>query len=166
LDGVDIKSGIYFIGTTNYPDRIDPAFMNRSGRFDRTYEIGNPLEHTRKKFFESRKIGKLLAEYKVYNDDSIPDSDDGVVDLFVKNSQDLPMASLKELITSTSYLLAADTDMTIEDAVSKSYATLIDSRKKHLEAHQMYNQQQNEYMYRRPMSRFNNIAYSSLEDED
>lgn len=138
LDGVDVKSGAYFMGTTNYPDRIDPAFMNRSGRFDRTYKINNPSEGTRRLFFTSRKIGKLLAEYKVFKDDSISDTDDGVVELFVKNTHDLPMASLKEMITSTSYLLACNNDMTIEEAVEKTFNTINGSREEHAASHNAY----------------------------
>lgn len=135
LDGVDIKSGIYFIGTTNYPERIDPAFMNRSGRFDRAYKIDNPNEVTRKIFFESRKIGKLLAEYKVFKDSKKPDTDEGVISLFVKYSDNLPMASLKELITTTSYMLASNTELSVEEAVSSAYNMLTNSRNEHSEMH-------------------------------
>ena len=39
LDGATSKEGIFLIGTTNYPEKIDPALINRAGRFDRTYEI-------------------------------------------------------------------------------------------------------------------------------
>ncbi|WP_051620847.1 AAA family ATPase [Paenibacillus sp. UNC451MF] len=35
LDGATSKEGIFLIGTTNYPEHIDPALMNRAGRFDR-----------------------------------------------------------------------------------------------------------------------------------
>jgi SpoVK/Ycf46/Vps4 family AAA+-type ATPase len=35
LDGVTSKEGIFLIGTTNYPEKIDPGLMNRGGRFDR-----------------------------------------------------------------------------------------------------------------------------------
>jgi hypothetical protein len=34
LDGATSKEGIFLIGTTNYPEQIDPALMNRAGRFD------------------------------------------------------------------------------------------------------------------------------------
>ncbi len=42
LDGATTKEGIFLIGTTNYPERIDPALINRAGRFDRAYEIKRP----------------------------------------------------------------------------------------------------------------------------
>jgi hypothetical protein len=172
LDGVEIKSGIYFIGTTNYPDRIDPAFMNRSGRFDRTYKIDNPNETTRKLFFESRKIHELLSEYKVYKDDDKPDNKQGVIDLFVKNSENLPMANLKELITSVSYLLAAsNNNMSIEEAVSKSYNSLIRSRSEHMESVMNYNNQlrMNSNMMRgnrRPIPPYPNRINSIYNDDD
>lgn len=34
LDGATSKEGMYLIGTTNYPEKIDPALMNRAGRFE------------------------------------------------------------------------------------------------------------------------------------
>jgi len=138
LDGVDIKSGVYFIGTTNYPEQIDPAFMNRSGRFDRTYKIGNPSEATRRAFFESRKIGELLAEYKTFKDDSKKDSNKAVVELFTKFSDDLPMASLKEIMTGTQYLLALNPDMSIEEALEKTSETINNNKAEHAEAHEAY----------------------------
>ncbi|WP_235872130.1 ATP-binding protein [Siminovitchia acidinfaciens] len=42
LDGATSKEGIFLIGTTNYPEKIDPALINRAGRFDRAYEIKRP----------------------------------------------------------------------------------------------------------------------------
>lgn len=41
LDGDGGRVGVVLVGTTNNPDRIDPAIM-RSGRFDRHIEIGLP----------------------------------------------------------------------------------------------------------------------------
>jgi len=138
MDGVDIKSGVYFIGTTNYPEKIDPALLNRSGRFDRTYKIDNPSEEVRWKFFESRNIGELLSEFKVYKDDSKPDTDEGIVELFVKYSEGLPMANLKELITSVQYRLVTNPDMSIEEALETSHHSLIESRNEHISNHNEY----------------------------
>lgn len=138
LDGVEVKSGLYFIGTTNYPDSIDPAFMNRSGRFDRTYEIKNPSEATRRAFFESRDVGELLAEYKVFKDDSKPDTNEGVVELFVKFSDNLPMASLKEVLTSAQYILAGNSEMSVEEAVEQAYKHLTETRETHIESHNAF----------------------------
>lgn len=140
LDGVDITSGIYFIGTTNYPDRIDPAFMNRSGRFDRAYNIGNPSRNTRRKFFKSKNLNKLFEDYDVYQAIEVCDDEreKEIINLFVDYSESLPMASLKELITSTSYMLAADPCISIEEAVIKSYNTLTGDMMSHKESHIRY----------------------------
>jgi SpoVK/Ycf46/Vps4 family AAA+-type ATPase len=42
IDGASTLNGVFIIATTNYPDRIDSALMNRAGRFDRTYEVKKP----------------------------------------------------------------------------------------------------------------------------
>lgn len=138
LDGVDIKSGVYFIGTTNYPDKIDPAFMNRSGRFDRTYKINNPSKKTRKIFFESRKLGELLSGYDLTRNEKGSTKD--IIDAFVKYSDDMPMASLKEIITSTSYLLASGEYDTIKEALKQASSTICSNRENHINSHNQYKQ--------------------------
>ena len=138
LDGIDIQSGVYFIGTTNYPEHIDPAFMNRSGRFDRTYKIDNPSENIRRAFFQNRNIGELLSEYKVYKDDSGSDTNKGVIELFVKYSDNLPMANLKEIMTGTKYLLACNNDLTIEEAVETTSIILTKSKNEHVKSFNTY----------------------------
>ncbi|WP_261302193.1 AAA family ATPase [Paenibacillus andongensis] len=62
LDGATSKEGIFLIGTTNYPEQIDPALMNRAGRFDRAYEIKLPDLELRQIYLEQKGIGKLLSE--------------------------------------------------------------------------------------------------------
>jgi len=54
LDGATTKEGIFLIGTTNYPERIDKALINRAGRFDRTYEIELPTEELRFQYLLNR----------------------------------------------------------------------------------------------------------------
>lgn len=62
LDGATSKEGIFLIGTTNYPEQIDPALMNRAGRFDRAYEIKLPDLELRQIYLEQKGIGKLLSD--------------------------------------------------------------------------------------------------------
>lgn len=165
LDGVDITSGVFFIGTTNYPDRIDPAFMNRSGRFDRTYKIDNPSESTRRMYFKSRKLSKLLSYYKVFKDDSKPDTDDGIIDLFVKNSEGMPMANLKELITSTCYTLALNQDMSIEEALTTTYDNIVTTRQEHVQSYNL-NLANNRLDNSPRMVEIGNSGYSDDEDDE
>lgn len=134
FDGVHIPLGVFFIGTTNYPDRIDPAFMNRSGRFDRTHEIKNPEESTRRLYFKSKDLGKIFDQYKVFKDDSKQVYDGAIVDIFVDNSKDLPMANLKELITSTCYSLVDNIDISVEEAVISCYNNILSTRANHIKS--------------------------------
>ncbi|WP_127531330.1 AAA family ATPase [Paenibacillus kobensis] len=62
LDGATSKDGVFLIGTTNYPERIDPALMNRAGRFDRAYEVKLPDEATRCAYMIRRGMGRLVDE--------------------------------------------------------------------------------------------------------
>lgn len=132
LDGIDVKSGVYFIGTTNYPERIDPAIMNRSGRFDKAYEIPNPSKETRKLFFESRNVDTILDKFKT--------NDEDIVKLFVKYTEGLPMASLKEIITSVNYSLVSDSEneLTIEKAIELACEKIKGSKLEHIKAHNKF----------------------------
>ncbi|WP_052404882.1 ATP-binding protein [Bacillus rubiinfantis] len=67
LDGATSKEGIFLIGTTNYPEKIDPALMNRSGRFDRAYEIKWPTKDLRNQYLLSKKIERILSEKEIYD---------------------------------------------------------------------------------------------------
>ncbi|TYP68336.1 AAA family ATPase [Paenibacillus methanolicus] len=62
LDGATSKEGIFLIGTTNYPERIDPALMNRAGRFDRAYEIKLPDAELRDVYMRRKGFGMLAGE--------------------------------------------------------------------------------------------------------
>lgn len=135
LDGSDINSGILIIGTTNYPERIDSGFIERPGRFDSMHKIENPTEDTRRLFFESRNLYDLFSGYKITNN---TEKEVELVKLFVDNSAELPMASLKEIITSASYMLLENNDKTVEDAVIEVYSKKIESKNKHDEEHKKY----------------------------
>ncbi len=65
LDGATSKEGIFLIGTTNYPDKIDPGLMNRAGRFDRSYEIKLPAEELRLKYLRLRGFTAFSGEQGV-----------------------------------------------------------------------------------------------------
>jgi SpoVK/Ycf46/Vps4 family AAA+-type ATPase len=139
-----MKSGIYFIGTTNYPERIDGAFVNRSGRFDRMYKIPNPNETIRRAFFRSCKIGDILEGYKVHKDNS-ENNELSIVDLFVKYSDDLSMANLKELMISTQYMLISNRDKSIEEALESNYNTLKTIKTEHDNSHDEYEENYHRY---------------------
>jgi AAA+ superfamily predicted ATPase len=42
LDGFESNAGVVVLATTNHPDRLDPALMDRPSRFDRKYHFNLP----------------------------------------------------------------------------------------------------------------------------
>ena len=50
LDGFAANSGILTIATTNHPEKLDPAILDRPSRFDRKYHFGLPALDERRAF--------------------------------------------------------------------------------------------------------------------
>ena len=50
IDGVESMDKTLFIATSNHPDKLDEAIMNRRSRFDKKYFIDLPSEKMREKF--------------------------------------------------------------------------------------------------------------------
>ena len=50
MDGMSSNNGIMVLATTNHPELIDPAILNRPSRFDRKYTFGLPAEDERLAF--------------------------------------------------------------------------------------------------------------------
>ncbi|MBM4763702.1 ATP-binding protein [Bacillus sp. B15-48] len=86
LDGATSKEGIFLIGTTNYPEKIDPALINRAGRFDRAYEIKLPTEDLRYGYLLKKGMDQFI---------SLED-----VEKVVKETKGFSFAQLNELYTS------------------------------------------------------------------
>jgi SpoVK/Ycf46/Vps4 family AAA+-type ATPase len=47
LDGFNSNNGVVVIATTNHPERLDPAILDRPSRFDRKYYFQLPAEAER-----------------------------------------------------------------------------------------------------------------------
>lgn len=54
LDGIEPKEGLLVIGTTNNPERIDPALVHRPSRFDRVWRFEMPGREVRARYVTSR----------------------------------------------------------------------------------------------------------------
>lgn len=50
IDGAKTIENTIFIATTNYPDLVDPALINRPSRFDKVYKIDYPSKSCRERF--------------------------------------------------------------------------------------------------------------------
>ncbi|KIL37273.1 ATPase [Cohnella kolymensis] len=61
LDGATSREGIFLIGTTNYPEKIDPALINRAGRFDRAYEVKQPDERLRVHYLTRKGLQRIVS---------------------------------------------------------------------------------------------------------
>lgn len=56
LDGLEKNEGLLVIASSNHPERIDPALLNRPSRFDRLFHLGPPA------LAERRRYVSLLLE--------------------------------------------------------------------------------------------------------
>lgn len=105
LDGATTKEGIFLIGTTNYPEKIDPALINRAGRFDRAYEIKQPNETLRRNYLIKKQIIQFVSEAEL-ND-------------IAKKTRGLSIAQLNELYMSMAldwhYAKQVDVNRIIEE---------------------------------------------------
>lgn len=66
IDGMGQLDNTLIIATTNYPERLDPALLKRTSRFDKKYKIDYPSQESRKKFlvkFFPYINGELLEKY-------------------------------------------------------------------------------------------------------
>ncbi|WP_245844184.1 ATP-binding protein [Oceanobacillus rekensis] len=105
LDGATSKEGIFLIGTTNYPEKIDPALINRAGRFDRAYEIKQPDDALRSKYLHKKGMTKFLSEEMLTQ--------------LTKQTKGLSIAQLNELYMSVAlqwhYENQVDVDKIVKD---------------------------------------------------
>jgi AAA+ superfamily predicted ATPase len=57
LDGFEQNDGMLVLATTNHPERIDAAIVDRPSRFDRKYAFGLPDEEQRREYVELWNAG-------------------------------------------------------------------------------------------------------------
>ncbi len=90
LDGFEKNVGLVVLATTNHPERIDAAIINRPSRFDRKYHFGLPSCRQRSEFLKSwrRKLSNQVdwSEY--------------TVEELANNTEGFSFAYLKELVVS------------------------------------------------------------------
>ncbi len=91
LDGFATNHGLITIGTTNYPERLDPALSERPSRFDVKYVFPLPSVNERRRYLQ-RWSARLDAAMQ-----PSPDT----IDRVAAQTQDFSFAFLKELTTSS-----------------------------------------------------------------
>lgn len=104
LDGATSKEGIFLIGTTNYPEKIDPALINRAGRFDRAYEIQQPDEQLRQKYLLKKHVDQFVEAE--------------IVSEIAKKTNGLSIAQLNELYMSMALEWHYDKQVDVEKIIN------------------------------------------------
>ncbi|MGC8761958.1 MAG: AAA family ATPase [Bryobacteraceae bacterium] len=103
LDGVHNSEGVIVVATANHPKALDPAILNRPGRFDRVVELPNPNEELRAEFFRRQLACSLSGE---------------TLELVVRRSAGFSFAQLRECyITAASLAFDRNRDVTEQDLV-------------------------------------------------
>ena len=89
LDGVLQINNVVYLATSNYPEKLAARITNRPSRFDRVAHIGPPADIDR--HFYIKHLLDLAPENKRKGID---------IDQWVKDTNDLSVAHLKELVLS------------------------------------------------------------------
>ena len=105
LDGATSKEGIFLIGTTNYPEKIDPALINRAGRFDRAYEIVQPSEQLRLDYLKKKNIQQFITEEELIQ--------------LSKDTKKLSISQLNELYMSVALEYHYDSEVNLDYIVEQ-----------------------------------------------
>jgi AAA+ superfamily predicted ATPase len=91
LDGFQINKGVVVLATTNHPEKLDSAILDRPSRFDRKYNFNLPGERERTAYLEHWNK-QLQAEIRLT---------DAGTSLIVSRTEGFSFAYLKELVMSS-----------------------------------------------------------------
>jgi hypothetical protein len=115
LDGLALNTGLFVIGTTNHPEKIDRSLLDRPSRFDRKFHFPLPDAAVRRAFLE-RLDGSATADLRL--------SPDGL-SLMVDRTQGFTFAYLKELHLSACLRWADEQGRRCFDAVMRETADVL-----------------------------------------
>jgi AAA+ superfamily predicted ATPase len=91
LDGFRVNTGVVVLATTNHPDRLDTAILDRPSRFDRKYHFDLPGEAERLAYLEKWN-SELQPELRVT---------EVAASLIVQQTEGFSFAYLKEMFVSS-----------------------------------------------------------------
>jgi AAA+ superfamily predicted ATPase len=91
IDGFATNTGIVILATTNHPERIDPAILNRPSRFDRKY------------YFELPGLAERISYINIWNEKFKPAMrlSEAAITQVAEMSEGFSFAYLKELFLSS-----------------------------------------------------------------
>jgi hypothetical protein len=108
LDGENQVPNIVNLATTNYPERLDPRLVNRPSRFDEIRKVDMPKPEVRRAYF-----AHVLPEFMDKDKKPLVEGVNGELDTWVRDTDKMSMAHLRELIIATR-CLERDYDSTIK----------------------------------------------------
>jgi ATP-dependent 26S proteasome regulatory subunit len=110
-----MNTGVVVLATTNHPERLDPAILDRPSRFDRKYYFELPAQAERRAYV-SAWSAKLQHEMRI--------SEDFVTEL-VSQTEGFSFAYMKELfLSSMMQWMAASEPKSIEAIMADRVARL------------------------------------------
>lgn len=107
LDGFEKNVGLIVLATTNHPEKIDPAIIDRPSRFDRKYHFGLPRAHHRQLFLHDWQA--KLSNQVDWSVESI--------EVLVGETEGFSFAYLKELVVSGLLTWLADQSLPFEEQI-------------------------------------------------
>ena len=115
LDGFQVNAGVAVIATTNHPEKLDPAILDRPSRFDRKYQFNLPDENGRHAYLKGWN-DSLQAEMRLA---------ETVVAEVVSSTDGFSFAYMKELfLSSTVEWMAAQQAGMMDEIVKKQVGVL------------------------------------------
>jgi len=124
LDGFEQNHGLIVLATTNHPERIDSAIIDRPSRFDRKYHFNLPTLAERRNYLSSWQ--HRLADDTGWTEDEIDD--------IASVTEDFSFAYLKELIISSVMTWMHDTTVHFAHVMTDQVAILASQMKTETES--------------------------------
>jgi ATP-dependent 26S proteasome regulatory subunit len=115
LDGFRANTGVVVLATTNHPEKLDAAILERPSRFDRKYYFTLPAETER------------LAYIRKWHDDLQPEMrlSEAVTACLVQKTEGFSFAYLKELVVASMMEWVTDGGATSMDHIIMAQAELL-----------------------------------------
>ncbi len=114
LDGFEENEGILTIATTNYPERLDPAIIERPSRFDRKYTFALPASQERLTYLQNWNA-RLETSHQL---------DAETLENLTTLTAGFSFAYLKELCVSTFLSWFHSPDRTVEEVMREQSSQL------------------------------------------
>ncbi len=120
LDGFEKNVGLVVLATTNHPERIDPAIVDRPSRFDRKYHFNLPELEERRTYLTMWQ--RKLAAKRGWSD--------AVTERLAAETAGFSFAYLKEIVIST-LLRSVSSDRAFGELLEGERAALSEQMKTH-----------------------------------